>query len=441
MTLWPRLGKLKASPIAALSFLSPCERLIASLPVENMHTKSQRKIGRGVLSAVGESVRSVLPGAKRLLLVGDDATLDAAGRAVAAALEADFTVTVHSLGAKVKARVNTAEMLAEMGSGHDLFLAVGSGTINDLVKYAAALRNLPYCAVMTATSMNGYSAANASLEDASTAKRSYPAAPPVLVIADLEVLAAAPGRLTRAGIGDTLCRSVVEADMIISHHVIGTPYPKAFFDRARLHEPILLTGTIHMQQIEEPFLQTLVTALLDSGDAMTEFGSSAPASQGEHMIVHTLEMKYGSELTGLFHGELVSVASVTLANLQQRILLSLPTLRPMPYTIEQFQRNFGKARAEALYALYNHKLMGAEQARDTQARLHQQWPAIKEELSTRMLSAATLERALIHSGLPTQPQVLNIAEERYRFACSYAHLTRERFTFLDLAAMGTKRVV
>jgi hypothetical protein len=32
-----------------------------------------------------------------------------------------------------------------------------------------------------------------------------------------------------------------------------------------------------------------------------------------------------------------------------------------------------------------------------------------------------------------------VDEERYRFACTYAYLTRDRFTFLDLAAMNGVR--
>jgi hypothetical protein len=35
---------------------------------------------------------------------------------------------------------------------------------------------------------------------------------------------------------------------------------------------------------------------------------------------------------------------------------------------------------------------------------------------------------------------VGLADERYRFATSYAHLTRERFTFLDIAAMNMQRL-
>ncbi len=381
-----------------------------------------------------------LPG-KRLLLIGDDNTLAAALEPAKAALTPQYELSVHSLGSRgVRARIDSAEILAEMAQGIDGLVAIGSGTVNDLTKYAAALRHLPYAVIATAASMNGYTAANASLEDAQSSKRSYPAQPPVLAVADTDILATAPGRLTRAGIGDTLCRTVIEADMLLSHLLLDTPYPEAWFARARQHEAALYAGSLEVRHQDAGYLEALATALFDAGDAMTEFGSSAPASQSEHMIVHTMEMKYGSELQHLLHGELVAIASLTMSLLQHRMLLSTPAVKPLPYTPEQFQRQFGKRQAEPLMALYGRKLLNAEQCAEINRRIQTSWPEMRERLGAVMVGSNTLERAFIHSGLNIKSEQLGIAEERYRFACSYAHLTRERFTFLDLAAMNAKRV-
>ena len=47
--------------------------------------------------------------------------------------------------------------------GADALVAVGSGTINDLCKYAAAQDGKPYAVFATAPSMNGYTSKNAAI--------------------------------------------------------------------------------------------------------------------------------------------------------------------------------------------------------------------------------------------------------------------------------------
>ena len=46
---------------------------------------------------------------------------------------------------------------------------------------------------------------------------------------DLRVLAAAPPRLIRAGLGDSACRSTAQADWLLSHALLDRPYRAAPF--------------------------------------------------------------------------------------------------------------------------------------------------------------------------------------------------------------------
>ncbi len=395
----------------------------------------ERVLGPDAIAGTAALTARVLPG-PRLLALCDDQTWAAAGEKLKAQLP---EIEVRSLGKRVRATKALAEELSATARDYDGLVAVGSGTINDLTKYASASADKPYLSIATAASMNGYSSANASLE-VDGLKQSFPARPPLAVVADMGVLTQAPKRLTRAGIGDTLCRTTVEADSLISHHLLGTAYPRAMFDRLRAHEAALLPGLMGARENEAAYIATLMTALLDAGDAMTEFGSSAVASQGEHMIAHTLELKYGSELHNLLHGELIAVASLTMSQFQHRMLLMMPNVRAMPYDIEQFTRLFGKARAGELAAIYGKKLLGDEQSMRINMGVSRKWPEVAEALKEVMLPTNTLERAFVHSGISTQPTQIGLPEERYRFATSYAHMTRDRFTFLDLAAMNVKRM-
>ncbi len=412
----------------------------ATFPVENMstHPTPIRILGTNATASIAEVLATHM-NAKQLLLVCDDTTWEAAGAHVESFLNSQCNIRVQSLGSSVRPSLALAQEIAASAAGADALLAVGSGTINDLTKYAAALADKPYAVVATAATMNGYTAANASLEHDGH-KQSMPARPPVFVLGDTATLSAAPKRLMRAGLGDTLCRTTVEADMLLSHHLFGTPYPRELFDVLRRHETALLAGSMTERYDEALFIASLFEALLDAGDAMTAFGSSAPASQGEHMIAHTLELKYGSELHHLMHGELIAITALTMSQFQHRVLLSAPTLRSMPYSLEDFGRLFGKSHAEALANAYAKKFITPEQADEINAKMPAIWPEISQVLAAIMLPTNTLERALIHSGVTTKPDQAGIDLERYRFATSYAHLTRDRFTFLDLAAMGVKRI-
>lgn len=423
-----------------LYFVSSFELLSGNLPVENMQQPRTaiRALGSHAIAGLGTLLAQHLPVAP-LFVMADENTWAAAGPHVEAQLARGMQWRLHLLGKRVMPTLALADEIATLAQPCTALLAVGSGSINDLAKYAAYRSGKPYAVVATAASMNGYTAANASLS-VDGFKQSFTAAPPVLVVADSAIIAAAPKRLTRAGIGDTLCRSTVEADMLLSHLLFDTPYPQAWFDRLRAHEAELLTGLMKASAGEEAYIERLTEALLDAGDAMTVTGSSAVASQGEHMLAHTLELKYGSELTNVLHGELIAITTLTMSHYQHRMLLTTPHLKSLPYSEEHFLRQFGQRHGLALRQHYAQKLLDDATATQLSARVQQEWPDMSARLSRIMLPSNSIERAFIHSGLTIKPAQFGLAEERYRFATSYAHLTRARFTFLDLAAMNTKRM-
>ncbi len=286
--------------------------------------------------------------------------------------------------------------------------------------------------------MNGYSSATASLLDGHV-KHSYVCRQPYAVVADLQVIAAAPRRLARAGVGDTLCRSTVAADRYISHVVLGTPFEREIFDQLRVHETWLIQNMALLRDGSMEYMRHLMHALLDAGDAMTFTQSSVVASQGEHMIAHTLEMMYGKELREALHGEMIAVTTTTMAHLQHKMLLGQPTLRHHPREEAHFARLFGKQAASELAPRYAKKVLPEADLVAREAQFQQHWPDIKAELLGMIVPANGIERAFKEAGLTTTAQGLGLMEERYLSAQAYAYMTRERFTFLDLAAMNARR--
>ena len=117
----------------------------------------------------------------------------------------------------------------ELAPGECL-VAVGSGVITDIVRYAAELADRDFVTVPTAASMDGYASSVAALQ-LDGVKVTYPARAPVAIFADPRVAAAAPAELTRAGIGDLLGKATARVDWLAAHLLYGEPFSPAAADR------------------------------------------------------------------------------------------------------------------------------------------------------------------------------------------------------------------
>jgi glycerol-1-phosphate dehydrogenase [NAD(P)+] len=337
------------------------------------------------------------------LLVSDTNTWKAAGAALYPLLAEHYQLSRAHLEAEVIPAREVAERLFPLAREADFLVAVGSGTMNDLTKYTAHACGKPYVVVATAASMNGYAAANASLWERHH-KTSFPAAAPHAIYADLDVLAAAPAHLTASGMGDMLCRSTVEADSYLSHLALGTDFSAQAFAALREYEPRL--GT----------LETLMEALIAAGQWMTRTGSSAVASQGEHMIAHTLEMHYGEKLRGMTHGQLVAVASVAMARRQFAMLEQ----EPVPHLLEP-----GGDLPSAKQFSPIHRT-------EINLTLKKIWPELADYIRRHCHPPEILVAMLKQAGAPTLPEEIGLTAEEFNRAMASAHRTRDRFTFLDL---------
>ena len=71
----------------------------------------------------------------------------------------------------------------------------------------------------------------------------------------------------------------------------------------------------------------LARTLVLSGFGMTLCGGSYPASQGEHLISHYVEMM-APELPPSFHGEQIAVTTLTMAGLHERLIQGGPPVLP-----------------------------------------------------------------------------------------------------------------
>ncbi|MDN5865707.1 MAG: iron-containing alcohol dehydrogenase, partial [Gammaproteobacteria bacterium] len=330
----------------------------------------------------------------------------------------------------------TADRLAAQTEHCDALIAVGSGTINDLCKYVAARAAKPYAVFATAPSMNGYTSANAAIS-IDGHKKTLPAVSPTGVFIDLAVLTAAPARLIRAGLGDSSCRSTAQIDWLLSHHLLGTPYRRAPFDLLAGDERGLLAEPNALMRRDLDAMRRLARTLVLSGLGMTLCGGSYPASQGEHLISHYIDMMAARERAPFHHGEQVAVTTLTMARLQQRMLASErpPALGLTPATRADLVAHYGPQVGDACWRELEPKMLSTREAVDRMnERLAKRWGAIVHACESVVIGHHLLEATLAAAQAPIAPESIALDTNFYAGAVRHARELRNRYTFLDLAA-------
>jgi len=276
------------------------------------------ELDRGVIRKVAPYLRE--QGYRQILLVADDHTYAAAGEQLMGLLEVAGVKTRVVLiqpdaqGDVVADEIAIVQLLLEIRPDEtDALLAVGSGTIHDIVRFAAHKTGKPFVSVPTAPSVDGFTSAGAPLIVRGV-KKTVPAVPPVAIFADLDILMAAPQRLVAAGFGDMLGKYTSLFDWKFSHLTAGEPYDE---QAAAITERALRSCVSHAEAIgarTEEGIRALMTALIESGIAMLLFGQSHPASGAEHHLSHYWEMEYLRQgRRALLHGAKVGVACAEIA--------------------------------------------------------------------------------------------------------------------------------
>jgi glycerol-1-phosphate dehydrogenase [NAD(P)+] len=372
----------------------------------------------------------------RFALVADPTTHGVLGERVSRALAGIAKIDLLMLSDWPHANAETVERVRNESTSADALIAVGSGTINDICKYAAALDDKPYAAFGTAPSMNGYTSVNAAIT-VDGHKKSLTARAPQGVFLDLRVLASAPPRMIRSGLGDSLCRPTAQVDWLLASVLHGERYREAPFallagDEAELFATgeALLAGDLEA-------MNRLTRTLVLSGFGMTICGSSMPASQGEHLIGHYAEMRADPASPQSFHGEQIGVATLTMARLQEALLEGdAPELVGGDPEQAAVLAHFGPELGPACWREFEPKRVAGPRLSEANDRLRAGWEKLRARSAEARRPVAALERALIQAGAPAHPADLGWSMTFYRNAVRHAREIRNRYTFLDLAAQA-----
>lgn len=311
----------------------------------------------------------------------------------------------------------------------DVIVGVGSGVISDLAKWLAFDANKPAAVLGTAASMNGYAAANVA-PAVGGVKTLIHARAHRLIAADPGVLARAPAALTSAGLGDVIAKSVSTADWKMNDLLFGERYSAAIAGIIDHVEDKFLSDPSQLAAGDAAAVSGLFEALVYSGCAMTLQGSSLPASGGEHLISHALDMRAHAERGRHdLHGRQVGVGTIFAAALYERVLaLQAPRFRAEALP---FDRAGWGPIADSV-AAHHHKQ--TQRMAEACARLQRDgtWQSLRAALAPMLPTAAWIKRVLEQAGAAHRIADLGIERERFLWAVHNGAQIRERFTSLDL---------
>ena len=212
----------------------------------------------------------------------------------------------------------------------DVIVAVGSGTIMDFGRYPAYKLGIPFVAVPTLASSDGFTA-NICSAILNGQKKSTPMCAPVLVVADLDIIKGAPARLVASGINDILSKYISLFDWKVSHLVAGEYYCPMVADLAKEALDIMREAADKYAATGVADHEAMTMAQMKSGLTMQLLNHSRAASGAEHLMAHLVEMQPPRfENAEGIHGECVGVGTFACIK-EYHHLASLPTPKAKPF--------------------------------------------------------------------------------------------------------------
>jgi glycerol-1-phosphate dehydrogenase [NAD(P)+] len=202
----------------------------------------------------------------------------------------------------------------------DYLIAVGSGTVHDITRYLAYVKNVPFVSCPTAASVDGFCSSVAAMTWDGF-KKTFTAVAPKIVIADLDIISKAPTFLTNSGFGDMIGKFIALADWKIAHELTGEYFCPVIHDMTLEATKSVMESAEDITKGDVSAFEKLMYGLLMSGIAMQLLGNSRCASGAEHHISHLIEMEpdgLGVHSDAL-HGEKVGVGTLIASNEYHRI--------------------------------------------------------------------------------------------------------------------------
>jgi len=341
-------------------------------------------------------------------------------------VKADQEIVLPAAGLRSEDYV--IEKMMEDLDNPEVIVAFGAGTIMDFGRYPAYKLGIPFVAVPTLASSDGFTA-NICSVILEGQKKSIAMCAPVLVVADLDIIKGAPKWLVSSGINDILSKYISIVDWKIATLVSGEYFCPMVCDLAQEALKTMRGAADKLAATGEIDHEAMTMAQMLSGLTMQLLNHSRAASGAEHLMAHLVEMKpprfEGAE--GV-HGECVGVGTWMCVNEYHRLAKLTPKAKAFePLTNEWIMEKFG----ERLYAG-----IVKENANDVLATFPAQnivdkWEEIKALIAT-IPSVEEMEALFTACGCKYRPEHIGINPELGDELLSVSAAIRNRLTLMRM---------
>ena len=404
-------------------------------------------IGSGVVCRTAEMFCQLFPG-QRAVIVADDNTWKVAGADAQASLDnagvESYEAYVFSSEDFYAEWKHIETLKAYLENLDAVPVAVGSGVINDTVKYVSHLLGRRYMCVGTAASMDGFTAYGASITKDGN-KQTFDCPAPLGFVMDSAIAAAAPKELAASGYADLIAKIPAGADWMLAD-VVGSEKIDQFawgLVQNGLKESLSDPAAVFAGDVEKT--QALADGLLMSGFAMQAIQSSRPASGTEHQFSHCWDMEdLCYEGKHVSHGFKVGIGTL-ISTAELEFLLEKDIENVDVDACVAAWKSWEDMEAEIREVMDGkpgHIARGLEETKgkylDKEGLRHQieilktAWPELKEKIREQIIPFEQVRESLKLVGAPYEPEMIGVSRERFRKTVSYIPYMRSRFTNIDV---------
>lgn len=316
-----------------------CEKYVGQCVCGREHTLETKKVvvEYGALNNFEQYMEDVgLAGKKRAVVYDSFIYQVTEGKHV----KADQEIVLEAKGLRAE-DVMIEDMMKQLDNP-EVIVAFGAGTIMDFGRYPAYKLGIPFVAVPTLASSDGFTA-NICSAIINGQKKSTAMCAPILVVADLDIIKGAPARLVASGINDILSKYISVTDWRISHMVDGEYFCPMVAELAEHALKLMREAADKYAATGVADHEAMTMAQMESGLTMQLLNHSRAASGAEHLMAHLVEMHPPRfENAEGIHGECVGVGTFACIKEYHRLAGLTPKAKKFePLTAEWVREKFG----------------------------------------------------------------------------------------------------
>lgn len=404
------------------------QRILHSLencPCGKKHTFATRtvEIESGLTKKAGGILaRENFP--KKVLVVSDEAAMRAADGVLDSLTAAGFELKKLIFSDMRYARVEQVREVEALLGDVDGVVAVGTGSVDDLCRVSAFEKGKRLCLFATAPSMDGFASDTAPIIE-NNFKTSWYVEQPEIILADTDVLAAAPGELKAAGFGDMVAKYVGVLEWRISNLLTDEYYCPAVADLTMQGVQKVISMADRVQKNDKEAAGSIMEGLILSGLGMKLAGCSRPASGAEHVLSHYWECyKIARGIWPEFHGKKVGVTTVLVSRIYHNIADRVESIDPVPDPTdwEQVKANFDPSQVPDVVKLNTPTITEGLDL----ARFKASWPEIRRLIRETLPTNEQLLCYMKAAGAVTEPAEVHVSPELVARGLRYHAYMRHR---------------